>query len=86
MKTLKDLGLKIEGGFPQIQYDKNGNEIHCKNSDGSEWWKEYDEKNKVIHFRTSGGYGWWLLKEGKLELIDGKYRLNGIRCVAIEQD
>ena len=123
MKTLKDIGLKIECAFTQIEYDKHGNEIHCKHSNGYEcwkeydkhgneihckhsngyeWWKEYDkhgneihykdsngyegwkeyDKNgNEIHYKDSNGYEWWLLKEGKLELIDRTYYLDGVQRI-----
>ena len=106
MKTLKDIGLKINDDFPQIEYDKHGNEIHFKNSDGYErwteygekgkeihfknsngleWWREYDEEGKEIHYKNSNGEEWWLLKEGKLELIDGTYYLDGVQRIVADQ-
>ena len=36
-------------------FDKNGNEIHLRNSDGFERWSEYDENNNLIHYRNNDG-------------------------------
>jgi len=38
------------------KYDKNGNLIYSKDSDG--YWKEskYDENNNLIYFKNSDGY------------------------------
>jgi hypothetical protein len=41
------------------EYDKNGNEIHRRNSTGFEYWREYDENNNEIHFRNSKGFEYW---------------------------
>jgi YD repeat-containing protein len=42
------------------EYDKNGNLIHYRDSDGWEWWSEYDENNNEIHYRNSNtGVEWW---------------------------
>lgn len=30
------------------KYDDNGNEIHYKNSNDYEYWREYNENGKVI--------------------------------------
>ena len=34
---------------PSIKYDANGNEIHYKDPDGFEYWKEYDANGNCIH-------------------------------------
>ena len=34
-------------------------EIHYKDSDGFEEWKEYDENNNLIHYKDSNGYEYW---------------------------
>lgn len=38
-----------------IEVDKNGNQIHYKDSNGFETWKEYDENNRMIHYKSSNG-------------------------------
>ena len=42
-----------------INTDKNGNQIHYKDSNGFESWKEYDDKNRIIHYRNSNGLEIW---------------------------
>lgn len=37
-------------------YDSNGNIIHCKNSNGCEYYKEYDENNNKIHYYDNSGH------------------------------
>ena len=65
MKTIKQImeekGLEIPKvvKYPIIEYDKNGNEIHYKNSNGHEYWKEYDKKGNKIHHKNSDGYEHW---------------------------
>ena len=42
------------------EYDRNGNEIHEKYSNGDETWYEYDRKGKLIHTKDSdGGEEWY---------------------------
>ena len=41
------------------EYDRNGNKIHEKSSDGDEWWYEYDRNGKRIHTKSSDGREWW---------------------------
>ena len=41
------------------KFDKNGNEIYFKSSDGYEFWHEYDENGNCIHFKNSDGYEQW---------------------------
>ena len=54
--------------YPIIDYDKKGNLIHYKTSDGYEYWKDYDKKGNLIHSKNSNGYEYWkdYNKEGKL--------------------
>ena len=42
------------------KFNKQGNMIHYKNSDGYERWWEYDDNGKLIHYKNSNGYEeWW---------------------------
>jgi len=41
------------------EYDKNGNLIYCKSSQGIESWLKYDERNNGIYFKNTDGYEWW---------------------------
>ena len=41
------------------KYDKNGNLIYCKSSQGIESWLKYDERNNGIYFKNTDGYEWW---------------------------
>ena len=41
------------------EYDKKGNVIHFRDSDGFEEWREYDANNNVIHYRSSAGFERW---------------------------
>jgi len=43
---------------PIIEYDKNGNIIHYKDST-VEYWKQYDENGKMIHCKHSSGFECW---------------------------
>jgi hypothetical protein len=40
------------------EYDKKGNLIHRKCSNGYEEWNEFDKKNNVIYSKNSDGYEW----------------------------
>ena len=40
-------------------YDKNGNLIHRKDSDGYEEWCEYDKNGNLIHTKNSKGFETW---------------------------
>ena len=40
-------------------YDKKGNNIYAKNSDGTELWYEYNSKGKIIHSKNSDGKKAW---------------------------
>ena len=42
------------------EYDSNGNVIHNKDSDGSEYWREYDSNGNMIHYKDSYGYEYWM--------------------------
>lgn len=41
------------------EYDKKGNLIHSRDSDGLEMWREYDANDNLIHFRDSNGVEAW---------------------------
>ena len=41
------------------EYDKQGKEIHFKNSEGYEEWTEYKEDGNQIHYKNSDGLEWW---------------------------
>ena len=41
------------------EFDSNGKEIHFKDSDGFEYWREYDSHENLIHFKDSNGYEEW---------------------------
>jgi YD repeat-containing protein len=44
---------------PISEYDSNGKVIHCKNSNGFEWWQEFDTNGNMIHYKDSSGYEYW---------------------------
>ena len=50
--------------YPLITKDSNGNVVHRKDSNGSEYWKEYDENNNEIHYKDSDGFEAWYDSEG----------------------
>ena len=68
------------------EYDENNNLIHSKDSNGLEFWQEYDDNNNEIYFKNSYGYERWIIQEGELELINGKYSLNGEEVFADSPD
>ena len=41
------------------KYDKKGNCVYYKGSNGSEYWMEYDENNNLIHYKNSIGFEQW---------------------------
>ena len=51
------------------EYDKKGNLINIKWSDGEETWKEYDENNNEVYFKSSTGYESWYEYDEKNRLI-----------------
>ena len=51
------------------EYDRNGNMIYYKNSDGFESWKEYDSNNNLIHFKDSKGKEEWREYDSNNNLI-----------------
>jgi len=65
MKTIKQIIkenklIKKTGEVKEIkEYDKNGNLIHYKDSDGYEGWAKYDKNGNLIHCKDSDGYSSW---------------------------
>lgn len=55
------------------EYNKNGDEIHAKDSSDFEHWCEYDEKGNFIHFKNSRGYEYWMEHDEKGNCIHAKY-------------
>ena len=41
------------------EFDSNGKEIHFKDSNGYEIWREYDSHGDLTHYKTSNGYEYW---------------------------
>ena len=41
------------------EFDKNGNLIYWKNSDGSEYWNKFDENHNSIYTKFSSGREIW---------------------------
>ena len=56
-------------------YDAKGNEIHYKNSNDYEVWREYDAKGNEIHFKDSDGFEVWYEYDAKGKMIH--YKSNG---------
>ena len=54
-------------------YDKKGNLIHAKYSNGYEVWYEYDDKGNCIYIRNSKGYEVWYEYDDKGNCIHKKY-------------
>ena len=55
--------IKVEGLFRNVKYpielfDKNGNKIYFKNSEGYSWVQEFDGNNNKIYYKNSDGYSW----------------------------
>jgi len=64
MKTIKEIvkenKLKIKKPeYPITEYDKDGNIIHYKDSDGFEYWNKYDKNNNLIYHKDSDGDEYW---------------------------
>ena len=55
------------------EYDKKGNLIHYRGSNGYEWWREVDEKGNEIHYRDSNGYEYWREYDAKNNCIHCRY-------------
>jgi len=62
---------QITKGLP-VQYDKNGNLIYQKDSNGNEWWYDYDSHNNLIHLKTSYGYEEWYEYDSHNNMIHAK--------------
>ena len=41
------------------EYDERGNEIHSKDLDGYEVWKDFDENGNITHCKASNGSEYW---------------------------
>ncbi len=41
------------------KYDKRGNKIYYRHSDGCEYWFKYDKIGNQIYQKDSTGYEWW---------------------------
>ena len=55
------------------EYDRNGNCIHKKSSNGDEWWYEYDRNGNCIHKKSSGGDETWHKYDRNGKRIHTKY-------------
>ena len=60
-----------------FDYDSKGNLIHCKTSDGVEWWSDYDSKGNWIHWKWSNGFEYWFDYDSKRNKIHYKNSSNG---------
>ena len=60
MKDVKVEGLFRDVKYPIELFDKNGNSIYLKNSEGYSWISEFDKNgNEIIkYFRNSDGFSW----------------------------
>jgi len=56
MKDVKVKGLFRNVKYPIRLYDKNGNLLYRKNSNGYSWINEYDKNGNEIYFRNSDGF------------------------------
>ncbi|MBQ7367653.1 MAG: RHS repeat protein, partial [Spirochaetaceae bacterium] len=50
---------KLVEVYSVIEYDRNGNLIHSKYSNGEEYWYEYDRNGNEIHSKDSDGGEYW---------------------------
>ena len=55
-----------------FEFDEQGNNIHYKDSDGSEYWYEYDAKGNMIYSKDSNGYEGWYEYDAKGNMIHSK--------------
>lgn len=53
-----NIELTLNTELPLSLYDKNGNEIYYKNSNGCWWEAKYDENSNKIYYKNSDGC-WW---------------------------
>ncbi len=60
------------------EYDKNNNEIHCKNSDGIEAWREYNENNRIVYWKNNIGHEIWYKWENNEQIKITKQELKQI--------
>ena len=65
-------GYKIDKYKKWFKYDKNGNLIHEKDSNGFEEWKEYDKNNNLIHEKDSDKCEKWYKYDKNGNLIHEK--------------
>ena len=63
---------KLVEVYSVIEYDRNGNEIHSKYSNGKEYWYEYDRNGNKIHSKDSDGYEEWYEYDGNGNEIHSK--------------
>src|SRR3989344_950680 len=59
-----------------LEYDKNGNLIHFKDSNRYESWGEYDKEGNELHFKDSNGYESWIEYDS-----NGKW-INELICIS----
>ena len=50
--------IKNSNGYWERTYDKKGNELTFKNSDGYSWEYTYDERGNKLTYKNSGDYSW----------------------------
>ena len=80
LKVIKSISLgKFKKSLKNKEFDKNGNLIHFKDSNGVEEWKKYDKKNNLIHSKDSNGFECWREYDKKGNLIHYK-NSNGYEC------
>ena len=59
MENGKKVKVKTYADGDVRKYDKNGNEIYIKDSNGYERWYEYNSNGKVTHYKNSNGREHW---------------------------
>ena len=59
MENGKKIKVKTYANGTVKKYDKNGNEIYYKGSDGFEEWCEYDSNGNKIHYKDNRGCEQW---------------------------
>lgn len=67
--------IKIIRIIPQEEhklFDIDGRTIHCKNSNGDEWWDGFDERSNLIYHKNSDGDEWWREFDGRNNCIHFK--------------
>ena len=81
IKNGENAKVKTYADGSVYKYDKNGNNIYYKHSDGYEKWREYDTNGNVIHYKDSNGDETWSEYNSNGRKIYFKNKIGYEKCI-----